>query len=79
MITVYTLPNCVQCDTTKRLMDTLELSYETVDLTKNPEAATIVRAMGYQQAPVVVAGDQHWSGFRIEKIKALKKIKPDKV
>ena len=30
-----------------------------------------VRALGYAQAPVVVAGEDHWSGFRPDKIKAL--------
>ncbi len=27
----------------------------------------------YLQAPVVIAGDQHWSGFRPDRIKALVK------
>jgi glutaredoxin-like protein NrdH len=28
-------------------------------------------ALGYLQAPVVTAGDDHWSGFRPDRIKAL--------
>ena len=28
-------------------------------------------ALGYLQAPVVVAGNVHWSGFRPDRIKAL--------
>ena len=28
-------------------------------------------ALGYLQAPVVVAGNEHWSGFRPDRIKAL--------
>lgn len=28
-------------------------------------------ALGYLQAPVVVAGNDHWSGFRPDRIKAL--------
>jgi glutaredoxin-like protein NrdH len=28
-------------------------------------------ALGYLQAPVVVAGGEHWSGFRPDRIKAL--------
>ena len=30
-----------------------------------------VMALGYLQAPVVVAGNDHWSGFRPDRIKAL--------
>jgi glutaredoxin-like protein NrdH len=28
-------------------------------------------ALGYLQAPVVIAGDEHWAGFRPDRIKAL--------
>jgi glutaredoxin-like protein NrdH len=28
-------------------------------------------ALGYLQAPVVVAGNDHWSGFRPDRIKTL--------
>jgi glutaredoxin-like protein NrdH len=28
-------------------------------------------ALGYLQAPVVVAGNDHWSGFRPDRIKVL--------
>jgi glutaredoxin-like protein NrdH len=28
-------------------------------------------ALGYLQAPVVVTGNDHWSGFRPDRIKAL--------
>ena len=35
------------------------------------EARDYVMAMGYLQAPIVVAGDEHWSGFRPDRIKAL--------
>ena len=77
MVTVYTLPNCVQCDTTKRMMDNLSISYETVDLSQDAKAAEMVLGLGYKQAPVVIAGNQHWSGFRIEKIKSLVHPLPD--
>ena len=30
-----------------------------------------VKSLGYAQAPVVVAGEDHWSGFRPDKIKTL--------
>ena len=35
------------------------------------EARDYVMALGYLQAPVVVAGNEHWSGFRPDRIKAL--------
>jgi len=32
----------------------------------------IVKTMGYTAAPIVVAGDSHWSGFRIDRLDTLK-------
>ena len=74
MVIVYTLPSCVQCDMTKRLMDREGIAYETVDLTQDTEAATMVASLGYKAAPVVIAGNQHWSGFKVERIKGLKRL-----
>ena len=70
-ITVYSKPNCVQCTATYRAMDKAGLSYETVDISLDAQALEQVKSLGYAQAPVVVAGDAHWSGFRPDRVKAL--------
>ncbi len=70
-ITVYTKPACVQCNATYRALDKAGVEYEVVDISENPEARDDVMALGYLQAPVVVAGDEHWSGFRPDRIKSL--------
>jgi glutaredoxin-like protein NrdH len=71
MVTVYTLPNCVQCDQTKRHLDKGQVEYTTVDLSTDKEAYDMVVGLGYQSAPVVVTAGEHWSGFRLEKLKNL--------
>ncbi|PTR31785.1 ribonucleoside-diphosphate reductase class Ib glutaredoxin subunit [Rhodococcus sp. OK519] len=70
-ITVYTKPACVQCNATYRALDKAGLEYDIVDISEDPEARDYVMALGYLQAPVVVAGDDHWSGFRPDRIKTL--------
>lgn len=70
-ITVYSKPRCVQCTATYRALDKAGLSYETVDISLDAAALDQVRSLGYAQAPVVVAGGEHWSGFRPDKIKTL--------
>ncbi|MCV7200833.1 glutaredoxin-like protein NrdH [Mycolicibacterium peregrinum] len=70
-ITVYTKPSCVQCNATFRALDNAAIAYEKVDITLDSEARDYVMALGYLQAPVVVAGDQHWSGFRPDRVKVL--------
>lgn len=70
-VTVYTKPACVQCNATYKALDKQGIEYSVVDITEVPEACDYVMALGYLQAPVVVAGDDHWSGFRPDRIKAL--------
>lgn len=70
-ITVYTKPGCVQCDATKRTLNKSGITYNLVDLTEDELAREHVEALGYAQAPVVVTSDDHWSGYRPDKLKEL--------
>jgi glutaredoxin-like protein NrdH len=70
-ITVYTKPACVQCTATYRALDKAGIAYNVVDMSEDSDARDFVMALGYLQAPVVVAGDSHWSGFRPDRIKTL--------
>ncbi|MFT3900577.1 MAG: glutaredoxin-like protein NrdH [Gordonia sp. (in: high G+C Gram-positive bacteria)] len=70
-ITVYTKPACVQCNATYKALDKAGVEYQVIDISEDAEARDYVMALGYLQAPVVVAGDEHWSGFRPDRIKAV--------
>jgi glutaredoxin-like protein NrdH len=70
-VTVYTLPSCVQCDSTKRLLERNNIEFNTVDLSTDESAMKAVKALGYSAAPVVIAGDEHWSGFRPDRLQRL--------
>lgn len=70
-ITVYTKPSCVQCNATYRALDSAGIEYEIHDLSEDPAALEQIKALGYMQAPVVIAGEDHWSGFRPDKIEEL--------
>lgn len=71
MTTVYTKPNCIQCDMTKRLMDKIGVEYNTVDIVENPAELDKLIELGYRAAPVVVTDGDSWAGFQPEKITAL--------
>lgn len=70
-ITVYTKPACVQCNATYRALDKAGIEYDVIDITENAQARDYVMSLGYLQAPVVVAGENHWSGFRPDEISKL--------
>lgn len=73
-VTVYTLPSCVQCDSTKRYLDKKGVIYETIDLSQDKKAMKHVTALGYTQAPVVETETRHWSGFRLAELETLVKL-----
>ena len=70
-IVVYSKPACVQCTATTRALDAKGIDYDVVDLTQDDTALNHVTELGYRQAPVVVAGGDHWSGFRPDMIARL--------
>lgn len=71
-ITVYTKPACQQCNAVFRALNKLGIEYRRVDISTDPEAREYVMALGYLQAPVVYIGpDNHFSGFRYDRLRAL--------
>lgn len=63
---------CRQCEYTAKVLKKNGVPFETVILDKDQDARDYVASLGYMQAPVVVNGDDHWSGFRPDKLDALK-------
>ena len=70
-IQIYSKPACVQCTATYRALDKQGLEYKVIDITAESGAQEEVEALGYRQLPVVVVGEDHWSGFRPDRIQAL--------
>lgn len=62
-VTLYSKPACQQCTATKRYLDQRDIEYTILDVTEDAAAYDTVKALGYQQLPVVTVGDRHWSGF----------------
>ena len=70
-ITAYGKPVCVECNATFRRLD--RAGIEQADAT-SPKILCLMRHTNsgeYVQAPVVVTGDTHFSGFRPDRLKAL--------
>lgn len=77
-ITVYTKPDCSQCEQTKKQLDRKGLEYTVIDVTKDAKARKVVEDSGIMLMPMVVAknhpkrGDVTvWHGFRYDQIKGL--------
>ena len=73
-VTVYTKPDCVQCDATKRWLTKNDIPFETKDLSESEDLLKLFISKGFMAAPIVetdVLGT--WSGFRVSKLEALVK------
>lgn len=70
---VYSRPGCVQCTATHRAMQAAGIVHDVVDVSEDDDALARIKALGYMEAPVVIAarGREHWSGFRPDKIATL--------
>ncbi|UTT41335.1 glutaredoxin-like protein NrdH [Glutamicibacter mishrai] len=71
MVTVYSKPSCVQCNATYNALNKKGIAFVKVDMSQDLEALELVKGLGYWKAPVVVTDDDHWSGFRPDKIEGL--------
>ena len=80
-VTVYTKPNCVQCDATKRWLTKNDIPFDTKDLSESEDLIKLFTDKGFMSAPIVetdVLGT--WSGFRVSKLEALiKEYKSEEV
>ena len=83
-VTLYTRPGCSQCVSTKRILDDLRVSYETVDISQDEDAYAYVMGLGCKSLPVVTytdtsdvsvddyLGPNFWSGAKsVAQIKEL--------
>lgn len=71
-VTVYSKPSCVQCLGVYRYLDNHGIEYNIIDMSEDEAALENAKALGYLQAPVVIAGDDfHFSGNRPDKLAEL--------
>ena len=72
-IKVYTKEMCQPCRMTKIALGKAALEYTEISLADVPELVEEFKAEGHMTAPIVDTGEERWSGFRPDKIKALGK------
>ncbi|MEV4777480.1 glutaredoxin domain-containing protein [Microbacterium sp. LWH12-1.2] len=60
-VVVYTQPNCQPCKATLRRFDAAGVVVKELAAS---DYTGLLKAMGHLQAPVVMTGVKHWSGYR---------------
>lgn len=70
-VTLFSTPNCIQCKQTAKQFEKRGIVFDTLNLENHPEILDQFKGLGYTSAPIVLAGNQSWSGFRLSKIEEL--------
>ena len=70
-VTVITSPGCQPCRITKRMLTDRGVDYRERNVANDPDALELAKSLGHSASPVVIVGEQHWSGFRPDLIAAL--------
>ena len=72
MIKVHSKPNCQQRNFTKNFILNNKIEAEFIDVTKDEEALSYVKNLGYNAMPVVYVDENtHWFGFRPDELEKL--------
>jgi glutaredoxin-like protein NrdH len=72
-VTVYSKPNCQACTATKRWLTQRSIPFIEEDITE-PGNLAAAKALGHLEAPVVVYGDRHWSGFNPNELGLIERL-----
>ena len=70
-VTVYSKPDCMQCNFTKKWLKERNIPYTELNIKEDEEALLKVKEMGFQAVPVIVTEDDSWYGFQPDKLAEL--------
>lgn len=72
-VTLFTSPTCSPCRVLKARFDRAGIDLDVIDLStdENAELAASLKARGFSQTPIVIAGDIEFAGMIPDKIQAV--------
>ena len=70
-ITVFSRPDCNPCAKVKTWLNNKNVEFNEVDVTEDVDGLNTIKSLGYSSVPVILSGDDHWSGIDLEKMKGL--------
>lgn len=71
-VIVYSKPNCMQCNFTKKFLEDKGIPYVVKDIEQSEAAIDEVKRLGFSSLPVVIAeGIEAFTGFRPDMLSRL--------
>ena len=72
MITIYSKPNCMACNFSKKYLEDKGVEFKEINVFEDAEALTMLRDKGFSQMPVVDVGGEFHTGFRPDVLSKVK-------
>ena len=66
MITIYSKPNCMQCEFSKKYLNDKGVEFKEINVFEDEESLAMLRDKGFSQMPVVSIEGEFHTGFRPE-------------
>lgn len=70
-VTVLSQPMCAPCTQVKKFLTTRGIEFVERDVTVDDEARELLLSLGHTGTPVIIAGDDHWKGIDLVKMREL--------
>ena len=64
MVTVYSKPNCMACNFTKKYLNEKGIEFKEINVFEDNEALAMLRDKGFSQMPVVSIEGEFHTGFQ---------------
>ena len=64
MITIYSKPNCMACNFSKKYLEDKGVPFEEIDVFEDAESLAMLRDRGFSQMPVVRIDGEFHTGFQ---------------
>ena len=64
MITIYSKPNCMACNFSKKYLEDKGVPFEEINVFEDKEALSMLRDKGFSQMPVVSMDGEFHTGFQ---------------
>lgn len=64
MIKIYSKPNCMACNFSKKYLTDKGIEFEEIDVFEDAEALAMLRDKGFSQMPVVSIDGEFHTGFK---------------
>jgi glutaredoxin len=64
MYTVYGKPSCPACDSSKKLLESRNINYKYVDVTKEPSARELFVSNGWKSFPQILFQETYVGGLQ---------------